>query len=101
MALDYGIVFENETSINLNTRFSIIMKENNPGVRRQKRLVYAIITNQILLSFLPYYGATAQIGPWPPLLRFLNHTIRHTIELLWTSDQPVAEASTYTGQHNI
>jgi hypothetical protein len=28
-------------------------------------------------SFLPSYGATGQIGPWPPLLRFLNHTIRH------------------------
>jgi hypothetical protein len=23
------------------------------------------------------------------------------VELLWTSDQPAAEASTYTGQHNI
>jgi hypothetical protein len=34
-------------------------------------------------------------------LRFLNHTIRHTVGLLWTSDQPVAEASTYTGDHNI
>jgi hypothetical protein len=30
-----------------------------------------------------------------------SHTIRHTGGLLWTSDQPVAEASTYTGQHNI
>jgi hypothetical protein len=26
---------------------------------------------------------------------------RHTVGLLWTSDKPVAEASTYTGQHNI
>jgi hypothetical protein len=34
-------------------------------------------------------------------LTFLNHTIRRTVGLLWTSDQPVAEASTYTGQHNI
>jgi hypothetical protein len=31
----------------------------------------------------------------------ITHTIRHTVELLWTSDQPVAEASTCTGQHNI
>jgi hypothetical protein len=31
----------------------------------------------------------------------ITHTIRHTVGLLWTSDQPVAEASTYTGQHNI
>jgi hypothetical protein len=27
--------------------------------------------------------------------------LRHTVGLLWTSDQPVAKASTYTGQHNI
>jgi hypothetical protein len=25
----------------------------------------------------------------------------HTVGLLWTSDQLVAEASSYTGQHNI
>jgi hypothetical protein len=42
------------------------------------------------------------------LLRFfLNHSgfldhiqLIHTVGLFWTSDQPVAEASTYTGQHN-
>jgi hypothetical protein len=28
-------------------------------------------------------------------------THRHTVGLLWTSDQPVTEASTYTGQHNV
>jgi hypothetical protein len=26
--------------------------------------------------------------------------LTHTVGLLWRSDQPVAEASTYTGQHN-
>jgi hypothetical protein len=31
----------------------------------------------------------------------ITHTVRHTVGLLWTSDQPVAETSTYTGQHNI
>jgi hypothetical protein len=30
-----------------------------------------------------------------------SHTIRHAVGLLWTSDRPVAEASTYTAQHNI
>jgi hypothetical protein len=29
----------------------------------------------------------------------ITYTVRHTVGLLWTSDQPVAEASTYTGQH--
>jgi hypothetical protein len=27
------------------------------------------------------------------------HTYRHTVGLLWTSDQPVADTSAYTGQH--
>jgi hypothetical protein len=30
-----------------------------------------------------------------------DHTIRRSVGLPWSSDQPVAEASTYTGQHNI
>jgi hypothetical protein len=33
---------------------------------------------------------------------FLDHIQwTHTVGLLWTSDQPIAEASTYTGQHNV
>ena len=31
------------------------------------------------------YGAAAQRGPWPP----------HSVGILWTSDQPVAETSTW------
>jgi hypothetical protein len=31
----------------------------------------------------------------------ITHTIRHTVGLLWTSYQPFAEVSTYTGQHNV
>jgi hypothetical protein len=31
----------------------------------------------------------------------ITHILRHKVGLLWTSDQPVAKASTYTGQHNI
>jgi hypothetical protein len=31
----------------------------------------------------------------------ITHTIIHKADLPYTSDQPVAEASTYTGQHNI
>jgi hypothetical protein len=33
---------------------------------------------------------------------FLDHIqLTHTVGFLWASDQPVAEISTYTGQHNI
>jgi hypothetical protein len=37
---------------------------------------------------------------WFPLA-FCMIAFRHTVRLLWTSDQPVSEASTCTGQHNI
>jgi hypothetical protein len=40
-------------------------------------------------------------GVWPPFSGFPDHTYRHTVGLPWTSDQPVAETSTYTEQHNI
>jgi hypothetical protein len=36
---------------------------------------------------------------WFPLA-FCMIVFRHTVGLLWTSDQPVSETSTYTGQHN-
>jgi hypothetical protein len=35
-----------------------------------------------------------------PFRRFCDHTC-HTVGLLWTNYQPVAETSPYTGQHNI
>jgi hypothetical protein len=38
---------------------------------------------------------------WPPFSGYLDHTYRHTVGLLWTSDELVSETSTYTGQHNI
>jgi hypothetical protein len=31
----------------------------------------------------------------------ITHIFRHKVGLLWTNDQPVAEVSNYTGQHNI
>jgi hypothetical protein len=34
-------------------------------------------------------------------LAFCMIVFSHTVGLLWTSYQPVAEASTYTGQQNI
>jgi hypothetical protein len=37
---------------------------------------------------------------WFPIA-FCMIVFRHTVGLLWTSDQPVSETSTCTGQHNI
>jgi hypothetical protein len=50
------------------------------------------------------YSFTSAYSPgWTFGLPFRSFLIvhRHTVGLLWTSDQPVAETSTYTGQHNI
>jgi hypothetical protein len=48
----------------------------------------------LILLFVPNLEHRAPFGVY-----VITHTIRHTVGLLWTSDQPVAEAS--TGQHNI
>jgi hypothetical protein len=41
------------------------------------------------------------MDPWPHFRGFLiTHIQRRTVGLLWTSDQPVTGASTYTRQHN-
>jgi hypothetical protein len=37
---------------------------------------------------------------WFPLA-FCMIVFRRTVGLLWTSDQPASETSTYTGQHNM
>jgi hypothetical protein len=57
-------------------------------------IIYSVI------SFTGSYSPGWTFGL--PLRGFLiTHTYRYTVGLLWTSDQPDAEASTYTGQHNI
>jgi hypothetical protein len=49
-----------------------------------------------------YYYFTLDFSSLLRFFRFLDHIqFTHMVGLLWTSDQPVAEASTYTGQHNI
>jgi hypothetical protein len=48
-------------------------------------------------SFSFYYGVTAVFGPRPPHTWGFEITHKHTtlLELLWTSDQPDAETSTW------
>jgi hypothetical protein len=55
---------------------------------------------KLFISFTGAYSPGWTFGL--PFRGFLiTYIIRHTVELLWTSDQSVAEASTYPGQHNI
>jgi hypothetical protein len=50
-------------------------------------LFFNLVTLQFFFSS---YSATDQIGPWPPHWGFLI-VFRHSVGLLWTSDQPVAK----------
>jgi hypothetical protein len=48
-------------------------------------------------SFIHLQALIVQDGPLASLFGVsCSHTYRHTVRLLWTSDQPVAETSTYT-----
>jgi hypothetical protein len=58
-------------------------------------------TKLIFIRFI-HFPVGSQLEHRAPFgVSVITHTIRHTVGLLWTSDQPVAEASTYIGQHNI
>jgi hypothetical protein len=57
------------------------------------------VTAAVIHSFTGAYSPGWSFGL--PFGVSWSHTYRHTVGLFWTSDQPVAETSTYTGQHNI
>jgi hypothetical protein len=62
------------------------------------RIINVTFIHSIIHSFTHVYSPGWTLGPF---FRGFLITYRHTVGLLWTSDQPVAETSTYTGQHNI
>jgi hypothetical protein len=73
----------------------------NSSVRAVEDSSFVRYTALSLVSFLFLVVLQHILEPFPPLYwGFLTHRIRHTVGLPWTSDQPVAESSTYTGQHN-
>jgi hypothetical protein len=52
--------------------------------------------------FYHHFPVGSQLEHRAPFgVTMITRTVRHTVGLLCTSDQSVAEASTYTGQHNI
>jgi hypothetical protein len=61
-------------------------------------------TYQVWISCTEIYSPPPWLhGPFSLALASLlkSHTVRRTVGLLWTSDQSVTGACTYTGQHNI
>jgi hypothetical protein len=66
------------------------------GTISQKALIFIFVLILYKLHILLSYGTTAHIWALTSsVLRFLNHTIRHTVGLPWMCDQTVTEASTY------
>jgi hypothetical protein len=65
--------------------------------------MYIIITTTtiiviiIIIIISGFTDLTGTLTASHPRFRYL---FRQSVGLLWTSDQPVARASTYTGQHN-
>jgi hypothetical protein len=64
-------------------------------------LFFVLMLCSFVHSFIHSQALRVQDGTLASLFGFSwSHTYRHTVGLLWTSDQPVAETSTYTEQHN-
>jgi hypothetical protein len=67
-------------------------------------MMMMMMITQPLHSFLSsFIFLQFQSGTQGCLRGFCDHIyiLRHTVGLLWTSDQPISEASTYTGQQYI
>jgi hypothetical protein len=57
-------------------------------------------SSQWWLLFIIIIGSTVLLRTLAASHRRFRNLIKTQVGLLWTSDQPVAKASTYTGQHN-
>jgi hypothetical protein len=69
---------------------------------RNGELLQNILLPPLFLFLLPLplflYGPWKD--QWPPHKGGCLILFRHSVGILWTSDQPVTKASNYTGQHN-
>jgi hypothetical protein len=61
--------------------------------------LYVVVV--VLIMIIIISGSTVLIRTLAASLRRFRNLVRHTVGLLWTSGQPVAKISPYTGQHNI
>jgi hypothetical protein len=81
----------------------VILYSRPVYLRSKLKWINQLSTQQITLLINSFTGAYSPGRHFDlPFQGFLiTHIQRHTVGLHWMSDQPVAEASTYTGQHNI
>jgi hypothetical protein len=87
---------ESSPGLSGNVMRMISLTSNNSGAS------FNCNTIAVLLAYIHSLALIVQDGPLASLFGVSwSHTYRHTVGLIWTNDQPVAETSTYTGQHNI
>jgi hypothetical protein len=56
--------------------------------------------SQAVQSAIYHYHHQWLYSPWPPHTESFVIYLRRLVGPLWTNDQTVAKASTYTGHHN-
>jgi hypothetical protein len=80
----------------------IIMKKNLMTIGFQHDYYYCHSSERTILIMFHSFSCRSHLEQRASFgVSVITHILRHTVGLVWTSDQPVAEASTYTGQHNI
>jgi hypothetical protein len=64
-------------------------------------LIIAMFVQKFIRSFFLFLVGSQLEHRTPFEVSVISHTLRHAVGHLWSSNQPVAETSTYAGQHNI
>jgi hypothetical protein len=68
---------------------------------RKLTVVIALQNYTYTYSFI-HFSCSSQLEHRAPFgVSVTTYRIRRTVGLLWTSDQPVTETSTHTGEHNL
>jgi hypothetical protein len=73
-------------------------QEPNANVSDEKSAMWSHKREKMMQYFFVRVKTSVDVFRCP--IGFLS-LIKHWVGLLWTSDQPFAKVSTYTGQHNI
>ena len=88
------------TSSFLNIQFMAVLGNDGPAVFR-----CTVLSRGKLVFVFVFCSAAAELWPRPPhcwsfqITHRHTHTRTHPVALLWTSNQPLAQAATYT-THN-
>jgi hypothetical protein len=83
------------------TRSDSAKLSRRPCIQGEAKIWTCVFALKYMGSYIHSFSCRSQLEHRAPFaVPVITRTIRHTVGLLWTSDQPVAETSIYTGQHN-